>query len=243
MADKERFSNPVVGDNVTLRLLSYNSNNRASFDSIDKIDIYFLDPDEKTDLNPDGRRLVETIATADITEDEVGAYSTVLTLNSEQYLIGNWVDIWTATVSGDQIEIENNFQIYPNLWFTTPIPIIYDFNFAFRPNRLKKGSKRYLAIEITPNVPNRDQLYSYYENIAITSPVKISIEQECGDCLPAEQDLRLVVEDADVTLREKCMAYYFLDTSDMATGIYNVWFTLELGENVYVSESQQLQIF
>lgn len=242
MASKERYQNPVIGDDVTLRLLSYNSNARADLDSVDQIDIYFLDPQEKTAENPDGRRWVDTIQAADVTQDDVGAYSTVLNLVADKYLIGNWLDIWQCTVGTDQVPIENNFQVYPNLWFTTTTPIIYDFNFAFRPNRLKKGSKRYLAIEITPNVPGKDELYAYYENLAITSPVKINIEQYCGDCLPPEKDLRLVIDNADVTLREKCMAYYFLDTSDMAEGIYNVWFEMGLGENVYISESSQLQI-
>jgi hypothetical protein len=212
---KERQQNPVVGDQVVLRLLSYNSNNRADLDTIDKIEIYFLDPALRSASNPDGRRLVETIASEDVSHDDLGAYSTILDLTSGQYLIGTWLDIWYATVSSESVPIENNFQIYPNLWFATPTPIVYDFNFAFRPNRLRKGSKRYLAIEITPNVPGRNELVQYYENLAIVSPLKISIEQECGDCLPAEQDLRLVIDAESVIVRDKCTGYYFLDTTDM----------------------------
>ena len=224
-------------------MLSYNSNARADLDSIDKIEIFFLDPAEITTENPDGRRLVETIPSSSVVQDDVGAYSTVVNLTTDKYLIGNWLDIWHATVGIDQIPIENNFQIFPNLWFTTPSPIVYDFGFAFRPNRLKQKSKRWLQIEITPNVPSRDELFQYYENIAITAPVKISIEKHCADCVPEEEDLRLIVERETVTLRDKCIAYYFLDTTDIDVGIYNVWFEIELGENVYISESQQLQIF
>jgi hypothetical protein len=138
---KERQQNPVVGDQVVLRLLSYNSNNRADLDTIDKIEIYFLDPALRSASNPDGRRLVETIASEDISHDDLGAYSTILDLTSGQYLIGTWLDIWYATVSSESVPIENNFQIYTNLWFATPTPIVYDFNFAFRPNRIRKGSK------------------------------------------------------------------------------------------------------
>jgi hypothetical protein len=239
---KERYQNPVVGDDVTLRLLSYNSNNRADLDSIDKIEIYFLDPALKSESNLDGRRLVATISSGDVVQDDVGAYSTVLTLTSPLYLIGNWIDVWYATVGADQVPIENGFKIYPNLWFTTPIPIIYDFNFSFRPNRLPQGSKRYLAIEITPNVPGRNELIQYYENIAIVSPISITIEQECGDCLPPEADLRIVVEDQPVVLREQCTGYYFLDTTEMEPGIYNISFKMSLGESVYISEKQQLQV-
>src|SRR4051812_47829639 len=97
----ERYQNPTVGSQVTLRLLSYNSNNRANLDSIDKVEIYFLDPALRTEINPDGRRLVETIASGDVTQDDVGAYSTIITLVQNQYLIGNWIDIWYATVGTD----------------------------------------------------------------------------------------------------------------------------------------------
>lgn len=237
---KERFQNGVIGDNITLRLLAYNSNNRANFDSVTKVDVYFLDPALVSESNPDGRRLIESIT--DVNLDDVGAYSTVITIASELYVIGKYIDVWSVVLGGDTIEITNNFEIYPNLWFTTTTPISYDYEFAVRPNRLRKGSKRYLQIEITPNVPNRDQLVQYYENLAIVSPLKIYIEQKCGDCLPEESDLRTVVDGDDVVLREKCTGFYFIDTSEMEQGIYDVWFELEMGENVYISEKQQIQI-
>jgi len=244
---KERFQNPVVTDVVRLRLLSYNSNARANVDSIEKIELYFLDPTEVSPTNLDGRRLVDIISPSDIVQEEVGLYSVEITLESEKYTIGNYLDIWYANVGNDSVPIENNFQVYPNLWFTTTTPIVYDFNFAFRPNRIRSGSKRWLTVEITPNVPSKSELMAYYENIAIVSPIKISIEQVCGDCVPVECDLRLIVDKETVELREKCLAYYFLDTTedglDMPTGIYNIWFEIELGENVYLSENQQLQIF
>jgi hypothetical protein len=61
--------------------------------------------------------------------------------------------------------------------------------------------------------------------------------------MPQEQDLRLVIDSDDVTLREACRAYYMLDTTEMSCGIYNVWFEMEFGESLYISDKQQLQIF
>ena len=243
---KERYQNPVIGDEVKLRLLSYNSNARANLDSITKVEIYFLDPTEVSETNLDGRRLVATVDDEDITPVEVGSYSVTVTLESELFTIGNYVDIWYVSVGQESVNIENNFTVYPSLWFTTPSPIVYDFNFAFRPNRIRAGEKRWLLIEVTPNVPSKSDLVAFYENLAITSPIKIYMEQECGECVPAEEDLRSVIEGEDVELREKCLGYYFLDTTedglDLKVGIYNLWFQIELGESTYISEKQQLKI-
>jgi hypothetical protein len=237
---KERYQNPVIGDQLKLRLFAYNSNARADIDEIEKVEIYFLDPAERTTENPDGRRLVETLTA--ITTEETGLYSVEVAVEDSQYIIGDYVDVWYCTVQDQDVTIENGFQVYPDLWFTTPTPIIYDFNFFLRPNRLRKGSKRYLTIEIVPNVPGKNELAAYYENLAIVSPITISIQQHCGECVPVEEDLRMVVDGESVELREKCMGFYFLDTTDMDVGMYDVWFEIELGENLYISERTQLQI-
>lgn len=243
---KERYQNPVITDIVRLRLLSYNSNARADLDSIDKIEIYFLDPAEVSETNVDGRRLVQTIDGTTVTQEETGLYSIQVTLERDRYTIGNYIDIWYCQVGEESAPISNNFAVYPNLWFTTTTPIVYDFNFSFRPNRIRAGSKRWLVVEVVPNVTNGNELLEYYQNLAIVSPIKISIELECGECVPVECDLKLIVDREDVELREKCLAYYFIDTTedglDMKEGIYNVWFEIGLGENVYISEKQQLQI-
>lgn len=246
MATKERFQNPTGDDSVTLRLFTFNANNPRSVQSIDKVEIYFLDPTEVTDINKDGRRLISTVEAADVTADAEGEYSVEVTLTKILYPIGNYIDIWTATFEDDeycQAAIENSFQIYPNLWFTTPIPIVYDFNFFFRPNRMASGSKRYIIAEVVPNVPRGSDLVRYYENLAIVSDLKISIEQICGDCVPKESDLRLVVNRESVDYREKRFGYFMLDTTDMDIGLYNVWFELAMGDTVFVSEKNQLQIF
>ena len=244
MATKERFQNPVVGDTITLRLFAYNSNSFQSFSSITKVEIYALDLEKTTD-NPDGRRLVETIETDDVTLDATGQYSLSATLAQATYTIGQYIDVWTVEVEVGETAatIENQFEVFPDLWFTTPIPVVYGFDFGFRPNKLRKDSKNYLIIEVSANVPKASDLERYYQNLAIVSPIRISIEQECGDCLPQEEDLRLIVECALVELREKSVGYYFLDTTDMNCGIYNVWFQMEFGDTVHISDKQQLQIF
>ena len=245
MAIKQRFSNPTITDSVVLGLFAYNANNKADFQSITKVEIFFLDPTRRTEQNPDGRTLVQTIASGDVVHSGIGDYSVIVELTNLQYVIGRYIDVWTVLIDPEEDEttIENVWRVYPNLWYSTTLPIVYDFDFSIRPNKIRIGSKRWLQIGITPNVPNQADLRSYYENLAISADLKISIVQVCGDCIPAEEDLRTVVEEADVEIRDKCQGFYFLDTTDMATGIYDVTFKLEMGENVYISDVQQVQIF
>ncbi len=247
MSTKERYQNPAVNDQVNLRLFSYNSNNLADFDSIEKVEIYYLDREEISDTNPEGRRLVEEFDGSAVTLEDTGTHLLQVDLAELKYVIGTYLDIWTVNVSGDQpsAEIEHKFDIYPNLWYTTPIPVVYDFQFHFQPNKLRKGSKQYIIIEIMPNVPTAGELRSYYENLAIVSDLKISMEQHCGDCVPAEDDLRLVVDKESVDYREKRYGYYHLDTDalNLDCGIYNLWFQLDFGGNRYISDKSSFQIY
>jgi hypothetical protein len=98
-------------------------------------------------------------------------------------------------------------------------------------------------IEISPNVPTAGELRQYYENLAIVSDLKISIEQRCGDCLPSEQDLRLISDKVLVDYREKRFGFYQLDTEEMDCGIYDVWFQLEFGGNRYISDRYNFQVY
>lgn len=248
MAAKERYANPAVGDLINLRLFTYNSNNPADLYNIQQVDIYFLDETQESDDNPDGRRLVQTFPGASVTSTETGAYVLQISADDKVYVIGRYIDVWTVNAANDDLppnHIINKFQIYPALWYSTPIPIVYDFSFRFLPNKMRHGSRQYLIIEIIPNVPTAGDLRQYYENLAIVSDLKISIEQNCGDCLPAERDLRMIVERACVDYREKRHGYYQLDTEapDMGCGIYDIWFTLEVGGNRYISERFHFQIF
>lgn len=246
MATKERTQNPTCNDVIRLRLFSYNNNNRASLQSVDKIEIYNLDPTEVTESNPDGARLVQTIDGSQVVSESTGSYYVDVEASNPLYTLGDYVDVWSVTFKSSecaQAEITNKFKLYPDLWFTSPIPPVYDFSFGFKPNRIVKGSKRYLVISISPNVPRGADLLSYYENLAIVSDIRVSIEQACGDCVPQEKDLRLIVDRQLVDYRERMYAYFFLDTTEYDAGIYNVWFELSYAENVFVSEKNQLQIF
>lgn len=243
---KERYQNPVCGDTINLRFFTYNSNNKADIQSIEKIEIYFEDINEITESNPKGLRLVKTIDSTDVTREDTGTYLAELLLEDPLFTIGNYQDIWYVNFEDNECSsatIANDFQIYPDLWFTTTTPPIYDFNFNFRPNKIRKGTKRYLIIDISPNVPRGNLITKYYENLAIVSDLKVSIEIACGKCLPQEEDLRLIVDREDISYREKGQAYYFINTEDYEEGIYNIWFELTFGENVFVSEKNSFQIF
>jgi hypothetical protein len=243
---KERYQNPVVSDTINLRLFTYNSNNRKNIEEIQQIDIYFLDPNEISPDNPEGLRLIKQIDPSEVVQESTGQYLVTVELTDPLFTIGKYRDKWKVKFEDNDAAVAvvtNNFTIYPDLWFTTSIPPIYDFSFNFRPNRIRKGTKRYLIIQITPNVPRGADIQSYYENLAIVSDLRVSLELACGECVPAEQDLRLVVDRHLVDYREKMYAYYFLDTTELDTGIYNIWFELEFGENLFVSEKMALQIY
>ncbi len=242
---KERYQNPCVGNEVNLRLFTYNSSNLQDVIAVEQVAIYFLDPNNKTTTNPDGRRLVETIDGSSVTIEDTGTHLITITAETAKYTIGKYVDIWTVTLVEDEPSqtIENQFTLYPDLWYSTPIPIVFDFDFHFQPNKFRQGSKQFLIIEIIPNVPRSSDLERYYTNLAIVSDLKITIEQACGSCMPEEQDLRTVVDEESVDYRELRYGYYKLDTTDLDCGIYNVTLKLEFGDNIYISDRMPIQIY
>jgi hypothetical protein len=244
MAIKERYQNPVPDDTVLLRLFVYNQNAFSNFQSIENVQIYKI-PDNESIEDISKGTLVRTVDSADIKQDETGKYYIELDAEYPLFTVGKYVDIWNITFKANEgvSQVINTFNLYPELWYTTPIPVVYDFSFAFRPNRFRKGSKQYIICQITPNVPRGTDLGRYYENLIINSNVKISMEISCGDCVPVEQDLRLVLDNVPTDYREKNYAYYMLDTAELDVGIYNVWFTMEMGENVFISDRMNLQIF
>jgi hypothetical protein len=242
-ATKERYQNPAVGDTVRLRNFFYNANNLADVSSVDKIEIYYLDPQARTAVNPDGRTLVQTIETADVTHEATGTYLASAFLEHPNYVIGNYLDIWSFYVNDTETiqTVTNMFQVFPSLWYSTPIPVVYDFNFHFQPNKLRKGSKQYLIMEIIPNLPRSSDLQKYYENLAIVSDLSFYMEKACDDCNPDETEM--IFEDEDVTYREKRFGYYQLDTEDLDCGLYNIWFKMEFGGNTFLSDKMQLLIY
>ena len=247
---KERNQNIVVGDDLSLRLFTYNSNSRQNVYNIEKIEIYYLDKNEITDQNPDGRRLVQTIENSEIyevTSDPFGGqYFTEINIEDQVYTIGNYIDVWHVEFDQNQSgTVSNEFSVMPNLWFASDLPIIYDFSFGFRPNRIRYGERKWINVEIIPNVPTMSELKRYYMNLAVSSSLKIWIEKSCGDCLPQEKDLRIIVEGDLIEHRRGVEGSYFINTEDlnMDCGIYNVWFEMEFGENKYLSDNLQLQVY
>lgn len=249
MAEKERNQNPVAGDTLSLRLFTYNSNHRQAVQSVDSVSIYLLDSTCVTEENPDGMRLVKNIDGSDVEEvsDSLGGhYRVSFELDSEEFVVGRYLDVWGIRFSENQSgTVTNQFAVLRELWYASEMPIVYDFSYGFRPNRVRQGEKRWLTVEVMPNVPRASDLERYYANLALASPLKISIEKLCGDCVPKEKDLRLVVDKAYVDFRRDSEGYYFLDTEElgMGEGIYNVWFELEFGESKYLSENLQLQVY
>jgi len=241
---KSRTQNPVVGDIVRLSLYTSSSNNRVDV-TTNTVNIYFLDPAEVGEENPDGRRLVQQILSDEITKvpDTTGEYYVDVELISDQYVIGQYVDSWDCLYQGQSVTQSNLWEVYANLFTATPTPVVYGFQFRFRPNRLRIGSKQYLVIEVEPDVPYVSDLDNYYLKMATTAPLKIYIQMACVPCMPEESDLRMVIEGEDITYRENCRAYYLLDTTDMDCGEYYVWFEMACGETLHVSDKQVLQIF
>jgi hypothetical protein len=242
MAEKERYQNPVIGDTLKLRLFTYNANNRANVYSVDSVEVYAVETNSEGTVTP---RLVETVPGDMVTKVETGQYLATVNIDSPLYTIGQYQDVWKIKISDDLelSEIVNQFEIHSDLWFTSTAPMIYDFDFKILPNRVRHGSKRYLLIQIKPNVPTGSALEAYYSNLATISPLRVYMEMSCVECMPQEEDLRLVVEGAPVEHREKCYAYYFLDTTEMDKGLYNIWLEFEFGETTHVSEKQQIQIY
>jgi hypothetical protein len=245
MATKQRGQSLRIGDTAQLKMFVFNGSLPTNVQSVEKVEIYRLYATEVTDTNPFGKLLVETIPQPSIVNNAEGEYYIDVLLESPKYTIDRYSDEWylvfdttlPAAIS------EQIFEIQPNAWFTDSRPIIHDFGFEFTPNKVVSGSKRYLEIEVTPNVPRNSEKLNYYKNLVSAGELYISIEAACVPCLPEEEDLRLVVDRELVTERDYCHGHYFLDTTELDCGIYYVWFELNLGPNVFISDKQPLQIF
>lgn len=244
---KERFQTPNVGDTVKLRFLVLNSNQFKNANSIERVEI--LKVDDKKPMDQDLWTVVEEFDGSAVTNNAEGQYELDVELTDPTYIVGKYVDRWHVTF--EQFEEDQNeistinqfFEVIRDLWMTTPVPLVYDFSFKFKPNKFRKGAKQHLIVDVSPNVPTASEMQQYYLNLAVNSPIRISIEQRCGDCVPVEEDLRLIVDCELVELREFCRGFYFLDTSEMNLGIYDVWFQLEFAQSIFISPRSQLQIF
>lgn len=246
---KEKYQTPALGDTVRLRLYVYNANALTNFKSVDAIAIYFLDPNSRTEINPDGRTLVEQITTSTVVQTAIGKYYVDVELAEDTYVLGNHLIQWTLVYENElncQSIVENKFTIFPRLWATSDLPLIYDFDFTFRPNRITLDSKRWLTVEIIPKVQNADTFNQYYAGIALSSNLTVSICKRCGGC-PSDDDDDLVVDADPVQFRERGTGYYFLstgeDTDFEEQGLYDIWFNLTYGECHFRSPIFQLEIY
>ena len=247
MGTKDRFQNPVIGDTVRLMLLVMNSNNTAALSLVDKVEIYYLDPTAHTIPNPDGRTLIETVSGASVLNPTLGTYEVDEFIDPALFTqTGNYLDLWYVqyTLADPISTISQYFTLYPDLWATSPTPIVYDFSFGFSPHKLRLGENKEIEIEIIPNVPRASDLEKYYQNLAISADLSVSIAKRCTDCPPScDSDLDLIVDGAPTDYRERNRAFYRIDTNQYDPGIYDIWFTLNFGTNTYMSENFQFMIW
>ena len=234
---RERYQRPVVGDVIHLRQFIYNGNRLTDVESISKVEIFSIEGETQT--------LVETIAPEQIVRDEAGQYRVDLYLEKDRYVIGSYKDVWTIVPQPETPNqtIETFFEVYADLWYTSPSPLVHDFDFRFRPNQIRQGSKQYLSFQIRPNVPTGSDLCKYYEHIIVGSQIYLTIEQMCSPCPPLEQDMSKIVDRVPIEHREANIAYYQLDTDGLDCGIYNLTIELELGANRFLSDRMQLEIY
>ena len=262
---KERDQNPVENDIIRLRLYTFNSNLPVDIYQFNTVETYLLDKNSITEENRDGRILIESLNVQWIVHEGTGSYfidipheplSTTGDPVPLVYSIGNYIDVWSFTPdpSRDAQTIENHFKIWPSLWYSSPTPIIYDWTFFFRPNRIRKGSRQNILVEAHSNAPRATEMEAYYVNLASAmanlnsnngnDTFTVTMEQKCGYCLPAERDLRIVLEDAPIMYRgNDGYGYFFLDTTDMEPGVYSLTFTLNMGGNTFVSPEENFQIY
>jgi hypothetical protein len=244
---KSRNQNPVVGDDIRLGFITFNSNNLAPVNSVDHIDIlYFGDCHDKKCHEPPDPLLIETIPGNLVTSECPGKYSYVLATSAPKYSIGKYHDVWNIQYRyGDPLtKVPKSFEIYPDLWITATMEAVYSFDFRFQPNRIRKGSKKWLQIQIVPNIPTATDLMRYYENLAISAELKIWIELDCGPCPPNDcNDLNIIVDGETVWERDKVFAFYKLDTTEWECGIYNTWFELDFAGTTEISPKMQFLIY
>ncbi len=243
MATKERNQNAVCNDTVVLRLFQYNENAPSAVDAIEKVEVYFLDPFNRSADNPDGRRLLQTVTS--VTVDATGQYSIEVPLTSPLYTIGDYLDVWHITYEAGECpgKKEFEFSVGADKWYANTEPYLWSFAFAFRPNKFRKNERKNIVVEVTPNVPHISDLERYYADLATFPSLYVTLAMRCGECVPAEQDLRTIIDRQAVEVRNKRLGYFFLDTTELDCGIYDITFELELGGNTYLSPKNQLQIF
>jgi len=254
---KDREQNPIIGDTIRLRLFSYSSNTRAEVYEVECVRIYFLDQDQRSEDNPDGRILMDTIPGTDVDNPSTGEYLVSLVTSETSYRVGSYIDRWEVKFEPQDARsgiIENNFTIYRDLWYTSSKPIIYDMGFTFAPYKMVQGTKKHLRVDVDVYAPDNSTIDNYYYYLNTLADIQIKIVQDDGDGYdPDVPANNIILNWTSVQWREGTSGYYLLDTSvdprpsragePLGTGIYLVQFKAGLGENVYLSQNFRLQIY
>lgn len=254
---KERTQNPVLGDTINLRLFSYSSNTLSDVYRVKSVKIFYLDHDQRTENNPDGRVLIRTVAEPDIQNPSDGEYLLPLITNETEFRVGSYIDRWEIlfedTDNRDGV-IENSFHIYRDLWYTSEKPIIYDIGFNFQPYRLVQGCRKHLRVDLEIFAPEEDIIDKYYYYLLTLADIQLRIVQDEGvGYEEVETDKNVVLNWTTVDFRENTTGYYRIDTSadprphragkPWGTGIYLVQFRATLGGNLYLSQKFRIQIY
>lgn len=238
MPVKERKAFPSVGDQVRLRLYTYNSNAPKSVFSIEKIDVYHIDTDNTESF-------VESIDGSLAVQESEGVAYVDVSLTSPQYVIGSYKEVWSVKLeSADSAvtKISNFWAVHEPLWYSSSDALVLDYKFGMRPNKIRKGSIQHLRLQVQPNAPDASSIEQYYKLVQYFGDMKIKIINDCGDCETPE-DLKVIVEDVTLTEKDGNVFFYKLDTTDLDAGLYHVTLTLDVAGNRYLSDKMALQIY
>jgi len=261
MAIRERYQSAVLGDSINLDLYAYNNNSLVDLYEIQKVEIYFLDPSQVTNTNPDGRRLKEIVYPPNrIAYWGTGHYRLQLTINDALYEVGNHVDIWYIKSNASEStfsQVTNNFEVHRELTQTEDRPFLYDVSFSFSPKKVVKNSKRYLKIGFYPSVHSdigvkslaEDQLDQFYYNLKTGGNLYIRIEMMEGCGYNATYPDANVITDPEwtpVDIRGDNEGYFMIDTTDDGDynlGVYWVQFKADIQGQEIISDRFYLQIY
>lgn len=254
---RERRENPVIGDTINLRVFTYSSNSRADIYQMDSVNIYYLDKEQATEANPEGRVHITSIPANQIFHPSQGEYQVVLKTNPVDYRVGTYIDRWEGLFEIDDSRpgvIENYFNIYRDLWYTSPIPLVYEIGFVYSPTKILSGSKKYIRTDIEIYTRDKSIVEQYYYYLRGLQSIQFRLTLDEGpDYDPVVSENNIIQDWAPMSFAEDRTAYFLLDTSidprpsrsgrPLPLGIYLIQFKAALGETVHLSPKFRLQIY
>lgn len=257
---KERYQSPTLGDVLNLDFYSYNNNSLTSVQEFSNIDVYFLDPTQVTENNPQGRRIKLIITPNNITEISTGHYRAQITLDDNLFEIGNYIDVWRLKFNNydnNFIKVENQFKIHTDLRETQDRPYIYDVTWSFSPKKIVLYSKQYLKIGFFPAIHsdigtkyiNEKLIERFYFNLKNTGNLFIKIDLIEGCNYNEESPCANTITEPEwdqVEIRGDNEAYYLINSTEDGNyniGIYSVQFKILIDSQEIISPRFYLQIF